>query len=79
MLRATNTGITAGIDHHGKILERLPQFVTGSLDVEVQPFTGLTPYARWGEIPTLLLVVLLGMWARYGLKLTRRGDQSPSD
>ncbi len=64
MLRATNTGITAGIDAHGQVIDRLPQFVTGGLELDVQPLKGMTPYGRWGEVPALLLAALLGIWAR---------------
>ncbi len=47
MLRATNTGATAIIDHHGRVTEQLPRFTRGTLVGTYEGRTGLTPYARW--------------------------------
>lgn len=65
-LRATNTGITAIIDHRGKIQAQLDQFVQGELSATVQPFTGKTPYVIWGNWPILIfsLLVLLVAFIR---------------
>ena len=49
MLRATNTGATAVIDHQGRVTHRLPRFTQGVLDAEVQGRTGLTPFAWWAS------------------------------
>jgi apolipoprotein N-acyltransferase len=51
MLRATNTGVTAHIDHRGVVLAVLPRATVGTLDVKVQAMQGLTPYVRWGDFP----------------------------
>jgi apolipoprotein N-acyltransferase len=67
LIRATNDGITAAVGPHGQILARLPQFAEGVLRVEVQPMTGLTPYARAGNYP-----VVLGATALLGLGFRRR-------
>ncbi len=45
LLRTTNTGITALINYHGGIRQRLPEFQPGVLTGHVQPRTGITPYA----------------------------------
>jgi apolipoprotein N-acyltransferase len=58
MLRATNTGMTASIDPHGRVLAVLKPFTVGSLDVTVQGMTGSTPYLRHGNASVLLLIVL---------------------
>jgi apolipoprotein N-acyltransferase len=55
MLRATNTGITSAIDYDGRELGRLPWFTRGVLEIEVQGRRGLTPYARLGDVPVLIL------------------------
>jgi apolipoprotein N-acyltransferase len=55
MLRATNTGVTALIDHRGQVLARLPNLQAGVIDTQVQATAGLTPYARLGNLPVLLL------------------------
>jgi len=61
MLRATNTGATALIDHRGRVLARLPSFTAAVLDGQVQGRRGLTPYARWssvaGHAPLLALAL----------------------
>ncbi len=61
MLRATNTGMTAIIDPRGAVAARLPQFVEGVLEGEVQGYSGATPYVKLGNTPVVLMcVVLLG-------------------
>jgi apolipoprotein N-acyltransferase len=47
MLRATNTGATAAIDHQGRIVAALPTLSRQTLQVQVQGREGLTPYAAW--------------------------------
>ena len=56
VLRAANTGVTALIDARGRVVSRLPQYARDVLTGDVQPMTGATPYARWGNWPTLLVV-----------------------
>lgn len=59
MLRATNTGVTAIIDEKGRVVSALPEFVTATLTGEAQGFEGMTPYARWGNAPVVLLMLVL--------------------
>jgi apolipoprotein N-acyltransferase len=70
MLRATNDGVTALIDHEGRLLATLPQFAPAVLAGEVQPRTGLTPYVRFGNWPVLavlwLAVALMAVTHRRG-------------
>lgn len=54
-LRATNTGVTAIINHEGQILAEFPSFKQGVLSGQVQPHSGLTPFVKWGNMPILLL------------------------
>jgi apolipoprotein N-acyltransferase len=67
LIRATNDGVTAIIGPHGEVIGRLPQFQQAVLRATVQPMTGLTPYARFGNYPliiaTLALLALAG-WRR---------------
>jgi apolipoprotein N-acyltransferase len=58
MLRATNDGITALIEHDGRLIATLPQFEPGVLTGQLQPRTGLTPYTRVGNLPVLVLIAL---------------------
>ncbi len=63
MIRATNNGVTALIDPHGQISERLPQFEQGVLYGQVTPMQGLTPYLYWRGWPMLILCLGLFAWA----------------
>lgn len=76
LARATNTGITVFIGPDGRPRERLPQFVRGALDGEIQPRLGLTPYARWGDTPVLALVAIMllgaGVWEARLRRAARR-------
>ena len=49
MVRATNTGATAAIDHRGHVLASLPAFSRDTLAVRVQGRDGLTPFAWWAS------------------------------
>lgn len=71
LLRATNTGITAVIDHRGRVRAHLPQFEVGTLADAVQPRRGATPYARLGDLPAVLSSLLLAAVAFGGAR--RRG------
>ena len=68
LARATTTGISALVDHRGHILSRSPQFVLYTLEGELQPRTGTTPYVRWRDWPVLIIigVILLVTWRRKG-------------
>ena len=63
MLRATNTGMTAIIAHTGEVEGVLPPFVSDALTGEVQARSGLTPYARFGNLPAVALMLLCGIVA----------------
>ncbi len=56
VMRVTTNGISALIDHNGRIMARSPQFKTHALTGQVQPRTGATPYVLWGNLPVLLLL-----------------------
>ena len=65
-IRATNTGISAFIGHDGEIIKEGPQFQAVSLTSDVQPRTGATPYALWGNRPVvgLCVIILAFGWIR---------------
>lgn len=66
LLRVTNDGMTALVDHRGQEQARLPRFEAGVLQGEIQPQQGLTPYARFGEGPLWALALGLLLWAVRG-------------
>lgn len=73
-VRATNTGATTVIDHHGRVTHRLAADLRGTLDAQVEGRIGSTPYARWlaawGLAP-LWALALLGIAV---VALCRRAD-----
>jgi apolipoprotein N-acyltransferase len=72
IIRATNTGATAWVDHKGQVKAALPAFTRGALVLEFEGRQGLTPYAqwtlRWGLTPLwmlcLAIVLFLGFISR---------------
>ena len=59
IIRATNNGISAIIDEKGRVVVTAPQFQRLVLRGDVHGTTGLTPYVRFGNLPVLLLAILL--------------------
>lgn len=55
MLRATNTGMTAVVAPDGNLQAVLAPFTTAVLRTEVRGYQGMTPYARFGNWPALML------------------------
>ena len=68
MLRATNTGISAIIDHRGDIVEQSPQFEIAVVRSTVVPMQGATPYVTMGNAPvvvfSLVCLLLCGLVCR---------------
>lgn len=61
MLRATNTGATAVIDHRGVVTHELPRLVRGVLVAHFEGRTHLTPFAWWAS--------RMDLWPLWGLCL----------
>jgi apolipoprotein N-acyltransferase len=61
MLRATNTGMTAIIDQHGKVQKVAPEFTAATVTGEAQGYAGATPYVRWRNAPIIALSLLLAL------------------
>lgn len=61
VMRSTNTGATAVVDHHGRVTARLPALARGVLEADVDGRLGSTPYARW--------LAALGLWPLWAMAL----------
>jgi apolipoprotein N-acyltransferase len=55
MIRSTNTGATALVDHRGRVLAQLAPFTRGTLAGRVEGRQGTTPFAWWAA--------RFGLWA----------------
>ncbi len=71
LLRATNTGISAIIDHRGEIVADSQQFVADVVSGEMVPRAGSTPAVKYGAtlivslcITVLLTFAIAGTWRR---------------
>jgi apolipoprotein N-acyltransferase len=58
-IRVANDGITAIIDPRGAVSARVPRFKSTVLRGTVVPHAGLTPYARVGNWPVVLLCIMM--------------------
>jgi len=69
ILSVTNDGVTAIIDHKGRVVKALPRFKSGVLNGEVQPMQGATLFVLTGHYLSLglMLLSLLG-----GILIARR-------
>lgn len=65
LVRSTNNGVSAIVDHRGRLVERSEQFVATTLSGVVYPAYGHTPFMRAGHWPVLLLALasVLGVLA----------------
>ncbi len=71
-MRATNTGVTAIIDHKGRIVKRAPQFERTVLRGDIQARVGNTPFMRFGNYPILIVIALLLLLSYLGKRTTPR-------
>ncbi len=74
MIRATNTGATAVIDHHGVVTHALPSFSVGILEGTVEGRQGLTPFADWAGRFGLWPLWAIGLVLVLVLVLRSRAD-----
>jgi apolipoprotein N-acyltransferase len=59
IIRATNNGISALIDVKGRVRSRAPQFERTVLRTQVHAYEGLTPYSVMGNMPVIILSVII--------------------
>lgn len=68
LLRAANTGISAVIDARGRVVAELPMGVADYIDAALPPPLPPTFYARFGDLPVLLLLLALGVGLQIGTR-----------
>ena len=59
VMRGTNNGITAFIDYRGTVIKQLSQFSPGVLTATVTPYTGVTPFSKFGSWPVVIFSLLV--------------------
>ncbi len=74
VVRATNTGISTFIAANGMLGGTVPQFKAGSVTEDVMPRQGLTPFARFGNLPSIALALTAVAW--FGWRDFSRRDKS---
>jgi len=65
LVRVTNTGISSFISARGEVLDSIAQFRQGTLDRDVTPRTGLTPYMVVGNYPVIVLFAVILAYAAW--------------
>jgi apolipoprotein N-acyltransferase len=75
LIRAANTGISAVIDAHGRVLRRLSLNAKGRIDAVLPAPIAPTLYARYGDLAFFLMLALS---AAAGLGGQRRPSVSPA-
>jgi len=58
VIRGTNNGITALIDHQGQVTNQLDQFTAGVLTGEFRPYDGETPFSKFASWPVVIYCLL---------------------
>lgn len=75
LLRGTNNGVSAIIDHRGQIVARSEQFVEQTVLGDAQVMLGHTPFTSFGSTPILVaLLLLLGLMTAMYRTLWRDED-----
>lgn len=72
VLRSTNTGISALVNHHGEIVDRIPVRQRTSFTATAERRSGSTPYMILGIRPLLLLILIIllaAAWVHIGERL----------
>lgn len=65
LIRGTNNGISALVDHRGAVLHSARQFTRMVLQGTVVPMQGTTPFGRWGNLPVVLLALALTLFGAF--------------
>jgi len=72
LLRAANDGVSAIVGPRGEVLQQASEYRASVLRGTVEPRTGLTPYARIGNWPVVLLAMAAALFAVFAALRRRR-------
>jgi apolipoprotein N-acyltransferase len=72
VLRSTNTGVTASIDPHGRIVDQMPRHVLGALLAKFNFIDDITFYTRHGDWIAWICAVLTSLLVAISLPRSRR-------
>jgi apolipoprotein N-acyltransferase len=78
LIRAANNGISAMIDGQGRVLARLDLDVRGVIDAELPAPLPPPPYARFGDLIFLLMLLGAGAAVAYRWRTTKRQTHAPA-
>ncbi len=78
LIRAANNGISAMIDGQGRVLARLDLDVRGVIDAELPAPLPPPPYARFGDLIFLLMLLGAGVAVAYRWRTTKRQTHAPA-
>jgi apolipoprotein N-acyltransferase len=77
LVRATNTGVSAVLDHHGSVLGSIPLGQRAGLTVEIQPRAGATPFVAVGNGLAIGLALLMAAAGAVVAQADRAGSPHP--
>jgi apolipoprotein N-acyltransferase len=69
LLRGTNNGITAIIDHRGRVLSQAEQFTRTTVSGQAIPMRGQTPFSRLGSLPVISVCLLIVLIGSFGIRI----------
>lgn len=79
MVRVANTGISAMIDPHGRLLGSIPHGTEGYLDVALPPARPATVYARYEDWPVLLAWIVAALATTWAGRKFRFDPEQPGE
>ena len=74
LLRATNVGVSGIVNTKGQLVATAPPYSTEVITHQVQPFTGSTPFIRWGNWGIIILVSLLLLLGYFIMARAKKED-----
>ena len=72
MIRSTNTGVSAFIDHRGHLIEKSAQFKIQSMTQEIIGRTGTTPFYYVAKIQGPIALLIIALWIFYLIEIYRK-------